>query len=49
MERLPPARRGTRVQQVRVLRLLPRESQRSGEKALYTRKAPHEVRARAGT
>ena len=33
----------------RVLRLLPRESQRSGAQARFTRKPPHEVRIRAGT
>ena len=49
MERFPPARRCARAQQARVLRLLPRESQRSGAQAHYTRKPPHEVRARAGT
>ena len=49
MEQLPPARRGTRVQQARLLRLLPRESQCSGVQAHYTCKPPHEVRASAGT
>ena len=49
MEQLPPARRKVRAQQARVLRLLPRESQRSGAQARYAFKPPHEVRARAGT
>ena len=43
------AARRARAQQARVLRLLPRESQRSGAQAHYTRKPPHEVRARSGT
>ena len=49
MERIPPARRNVSAQQARVVRLLPRESQRSGAQARYTRKPPHEVRARADT
>ena len=48
-KRLPPAWRDARAQQARVLRLFPRESQRNGAQARYTRKPPHEVRARAGT
>ena len=41
--------RHARTSQVRVLGLVPRESERSGTQARYTRKPPREVRARAGT
>ena len=47
--RIPAARRDACVQQARVLRLLPRDSQRSGAQVSYTRIPPPEVRARAGT
>ena len=43
------AARRARASEARVLRLLPRESERSGAQARYTRKPPHQVRARAGT
>ena len=49
VERPQPARRGARARQARVLRLLPRESQRSGAQARYTRKPALEVGAAAGT
>ena len=49
MERPQPARRGAHARQARVLRLLPRESQRSGAQARYMRKPAHEVDAMAGT
>ena len=48
-KRSPLGRRGVRAQQARVMRLLPRESQRSGAQAHYTRKPTREVRTRAGT
>ena len=43
------AARGARTSEAHVLRLLPRESERSGAQACYTRKPLHQVRARAGT
>ena len=49
MERPQPARRSARARQAHVLRLLPRERQRSGAQARYTRKPAHEVGAAAGT
>ena len=49
MERFSPARRGVRAQQAHVLRLLSRESQRSGAQARYLRNPPHEVMAMAST
>ena len=49
MERVSPARRGARASEAPVLGLVPRESERSGAQARYTRKPPRAVRGRAGT
>ena len=49
MEQEPPAQRGVRTSEARVLRLLPRESERSGAQVRCTRKPPREVRASAAT
>ena len=46
---MPPAWRGARAQQARVLGLFLTESKRSGAQAHCTRRLPHEARARAGT
>ena len=48
-EQVPPARRGARASEAPVLDLVPRESERSGAQARYTRKPPRAVRGRAGT
>ena len=49
MSRLQPARHGARRSEARVLRFLPRESERSGAQVRYTRNQHHQVRARAET
>ena len=49
MDRVSPARRGARASEAHVLGLVPRESERSGAQARYTRKPPRAVRGRAGT
>ena len=48
MEQVLPARRGGCTSQARVLRLLPRESERSGAQTCYTRNPPRNVKSRAG-
>ena len=46
---MPSARRGARASKAHVLGLVPRESERSGAQAHYTRKPPSAVRGRDGT
>jgi hypothetical protein len=45
---MPPERRGARPSKARVVRLLPRESERSGAQARYTRNPHRNVKTRAG-
>ena len=49
MNRLQSARRGACTSEARVLRFLPRGSERIGAHARYTRNPPHQVSIRVGT
>ena len=49
VDRASPARRGARASEAHVLGFVPRESERRGAQARYTRKPPRAVRGRTGT